>query len=578
MGSDCGFGGDVECKDLDKMDTLPFPILPSSWANAIRDATHYVGRMLEVTGATHYIHNELEKAYGNLTGNPCDSVVIPDTSLLKRKVQKLKLQGRPYEAKSDNMILDYLGVPTKLFYHSKGPVIKHNCKFSRKSGNATEKIQCRHLAYAYASGAIGRSPEKFQEVETEDRLLKSSGIPDDKALDGIFRHKRNFSHAVYFSLQTLPDALYYLAQETGDCQRANYLFDSTTHSMGLSLEKTQGKEITLYCYDPNDTGRHKKIIVRDADELKTLTIDDLVKDTHLYFPQGLESGCLLRVEANQKQQDCRVKCFSPLDVGTVRCMAYTGHYGATDIDGKSIRLADTKDKVLLAEKLTDGCPALYIAAHKGHTESIQALGEDIESSPLDNDSKKELLAGKGADGTPALYVAAQEGHTEIVQALAEIIESSHLDNESKKELIAGKRADGTPALYIAAQKGHTEIVQALAKMIKSSPLDNDSKKELLAGKRNNGTPALCIAVQSGNTETIQALTKAFKSSPLDNDSKKELLDGKRADGTSALDSAALLGHTKSFQALTEAIKSSPLDNKSKKELLAGKQAAGAPAA
>ena len=368
----------------------------SSWTHTISGAMHHAGQMLKVTGVADSVRNILERTYGYLTGNPHDPTGVPDKPLLARKLHKLTLQDRPYKARSGYTVLDHLGLvesPATLLYHSQGPLIQHNGKFSRQCGNESEPIRCRHLAYGYVSGAFGRSPEKFQAVETEERLLNTSGIPDEKTLTKNF-HDHLPGHAVYFSLQTLPDALYFLAQEIEDHQRVNYLLCSTNHAMGLSLEKTKGQGITLYCYDPNDTGRHKKIIVHDADELKKLTIDDLVANTHRYFPQGLESGCLLSIEVKKKQEDCRVKCFGPQDVGTVCLMAEYGHYGATDLDGKPMRLADTKQNAQLIGKLTDGAPALFMAAQYGHTETVRALAEMILSSSLDNETKNELLAGK----------------------------------------------------------------------------------------------------------------------------------------------------------------------------------------
>ena len=496
---------------------------------------------------------------------------VPDKPLLARKLHKLTLQGRPYEARSGDH-----QCPATLLYHSQGPFIQHSGKFSRQCGNESEPIRCRHLAYGYVSGAFGRSPEKFQAVETEERLLDTSGIPDEKTLTKNF-YDHLPGHAVYFNLQTLPDALYFLAQEIEDHQRVNYLFCSINHAMGLSLVKTEGQGIKLYCYDPNDTGRHKKIIVHDAVELKKLTIDDLVADSHRYFPQGLESGCLLSIEVKKKQEDCRVKCFGPQDVETVYLMAEYGHYGATDLDGKPMRLADTKQNAQLIGKLTDGAPALFMAAQDGHTETVRALAELILSSSLDNETKNELLAGKSADGTSALLMAAQYGHTETVRVLAEMILSSSLDNESKNELLAGKRADGTSALLMAAQKGHTETVRVLAELILSSSLDNETKNELLAGKSADGTSALLMAAQYGHTETVRVLAEMILSSSLDNESKNELLAGKRADGTPALFMAAQDGHTGTVRVLAEMILSSSLDNETKNELLAGQSADGTPA-
>ena len=350
-----------------------------TWKGTIRDAVHFVGRILEVSGVKSYIHSFLERTYGHLTGDPYRSVDLENNNLIGRKIQKLRQQGRTYQIKSGCRLLDFFGFVQSsriLLYHSPDSSINYNSRISRQRKGKSERVECRHLAYAYVSGAIGRGPGKFREVETEDEIQNSSVIPDDDTFHKTFYYKGIPYRAVYFNLQTFSDALYFLVQENTGNNRADYLFGSTNHSMGLSFVEKTGGEIEVFFYDPNYTCRHTKIITRCAEELKKLSIDDLIPEhfKNYYFPKGLESGCLLSLETKKKQKECRVRCFGNLDKGGRYLLSKYGHYGATDICGQPSQLDNGSKKELLAGKWADEEPALLnMAAQNGHTETVEVF-------------------------------------------------------------------------------------------------------------------------------------------------------------------------------------------------------------
>lgn len=450
----------------------------------MNSALRFMGRTLEVTGATNYMGSVTASAYDYLTGAPSQPTRLKNKSPLIRKARKLRQESRPYSATTGYRFFDWLGydqTPAILSYHSRGKKVNYNGKVLRERHGDLETIECRHLAYAYASGKIGRKETKFQEVATENKMANSPVIPDDEFYLKEVLQNASCHDAIYFTPQTLPDVLYALAREASDHERKDYLFSSINHIIALSFIKKREGSVTLYFYDPNDTCRHRKVMVRSVEDLKYLGIEDwLSEDKEEYFPKGLESACLLSLETEKTPENRKVRLFCELDKGTVSNLGRFGHYGAADTHGHPIRLDKTADKALLSGNNDRGAPALYLAAQNGHHEAFETLIQDTLSSNLGLADKIDLLTGARLDGVPALYIAAQRGHEKVIKVYIQAILSSDLDPTDKIRLLAAKHPCGTPALSIAIKQKKQDVVTVYVQEVLDSDLDQAGKGQLLA--------------------------------------------------------------------------------------------------
>lgn len=534
---------------------VPAQTLATNNGSMLNSAIRFAGWTLTMTGAKHYMRSALASTYNYLTGEPGCRASPEDTSPLTRKLWKLRKAGRPCYATTGYKVIDWFGhaPPAILAYHSPGAAVNYNGKVSRARYGQTETVMCRHLAYAYASGELGRKPAPFQEVGTEEAIKHSWAIPDEETFDRQFLMNGCPRNATYFNLRTFPDALYVLAQELKVYERKDYLLVSINHAMALSLVNRAEAGILLYFYDPNDTARHKRVMVRQAEDLKLLSMGHLLSaaDKNYYFPRGLQAGCLLSPETAAKQEQCRVRYFAQAEPGIVFFLGMHGHYGAADIHGNPVKPSDTASKKQLVETQgCDGSPALFMAAQNGHAEAFKALIRDILDS-LNKEDQIAFLAGKREDGVPALFIAAQNGHLEVVKVLLESI-LDKVDTDAQITLLAGKTANGDPALCVAAEKGHLEVFKVLVESIPDS-LGIDAQIELLAGKRANGASALLIAVEKGYKKMVEFYVQHVLSSHFDRETKKALLIGRKNDKTSACSQAELMNHHEIAAILRQAI-------------------------
>ncbi|KYW82974.1 hypothetical protein AUF42_06325 [Francisella hispaniensis FSC454] len=123
----------------------------------------------------------------------------------------------------------------------------------------------------------------------------------------------------------------------------------------------------------------------------------------------------------------------------------------------------------------DLCKLLCIALQDGHTEAIKVYIESI--SNLAGINKQQLLAAKIPNGTPGLFMSLQDGHSEAVKVYIEGI--FNLAGINKQELLAAKIPDGTPGLHMALQNSHSEAVKIYKETIsKFMVLNNGSPRFL----------------------------------------------------------------------------------------------------
>ena len=116
---------------------------------------------------------------------------LDNTLLLERKIQQLEKQFRPFDVYTtglkNQLILSSpsMNDTSIISYDSKGPVQELNCEAKNKTDGSL--IECRHLAYAFATGGFGlktnviqgesKEPgSKFNTVASIDNIQNNAAI------------------------------------------------------------------------------------------------------------------------------------------------------------------------------------------------------------------------------------------------------------------------------------------------------------------------------------------------------------------------------------------------------------------
>ena len=150
-------------------------------------------------------------------------------------------------------------------YFSKGPIKDLSCK------STVSHITCRHLVYWW----VKQDKPKYDEINTLEKLQNCQGVPKDKLLCNEVDCNGCPSEAIYFDLSRFPEALLKIASGLKEGEKKQWYLHSTSHVMGLSIKRCDNKIVIKY-YDPNDTLRHKKIVVTSLGELTRLTPEALL--------------------------------------------------------------------------------------------------------------------------------------------------------------------------------------------------------------------------------------------------------------------------------------------------------------
>ena len=192
---------------------------------------------------------------------------------LSNKVRKLCKAGRELKVR---LAFKEDGVEAIPMYFSQNERSEHlNCKARRsrifRHLPGSEKIVCRHLSFAYAKGLFGRGKESFAKINTEDKI-RAVHVTIDDVPAGQYPHREGY----YFSTDKFPEAFEALTTKhwnIPDGTEKNYLIGTSNHSMALRLKKKGGCMKAIF-YEPNDTLRHKTIILSAPSKARHLTIHD----------------------------------------------------------------------------------------------------------------------------------------------------------------------------------------------------------------------------------------------------------------------------------------------------------------
>ena len=325
------------------------------------------------------------------------------------------------------------------------------------------------------------------------------------------------------------------------------LLASTDHAMGvrLTVKEEEDDDKPRYVaefFDPNFTTSHVRVASASLRTFETLTLENFIalpKAYQAYYPTD-ENFSIMFVRPSPQTEQAGIETTQGEPAqGAAENRMLTSSLKEEDInavalyhmlaDGFSADLRLLKNKVkitkeLLAAKIADGYPGLYLALQNGHTDAIRAFGELLEQLPPEE--RAELLAAKRADGISGLLVAFKERNFETIKAYSELLEK--IPPEKRSELVAAKNADGNPVLCTALQRGYVDAIDAFGELLKQVP--PEERAELLAARRANGDPGFFLALQNGHANAIRAFGELLKLVPSE-DERAELVAAKKSNGT-----------------------------------------------
>ena len=439
-----------------------------------------------------------------------DQQSIDFVNYCNRKVRKFSsgssvlLNNRKHPPRKITTLNDFA-----ISYFSKGPIKDLNGK------SKEPLIECRHLAYWW----IKQDKLKYDKINTLKKLQNCKEIPSEEVYNREVLFDGCASEVVYFDLPRFPEALHEIASGLKECEKKRWHLESTDHSMALSI-KCRNNRIVIKYYDPNDTLRHKKIVVKSLSNLKRLTSDVFWDDQNKdwYFKEKNKVGCLISTDRKAHRDKCQVTCMANPSETLRYHLLNQGHYGHRKA------LIDN-DQIDLSAKRYDGVSGFFVALQNGNSEAVKDFMQKVlASSDLSAEQKKELLAAKETNGTSGFFMALQEGFSETVKIFLEGVLASDLSDEQKKELLAGKDQSGAQGLFMALQKGHSKTVEIFLKLVLASDLSEEQKVELLAAKDEYDRFGFYMALPNGHSKTVEIFLKVvLESRYLSFESKATLL-------------------------------------------------------
>ena len=239
-----------------------------------------------------------------------------------RKVEKLLREGRSLTVKL--AYCDGGGVEAIPMYFSNNtlPPINFNCQVLRSDADTVapgEDITCLHFAWAYATKVFGRRKSSFVTIDSAEKIrsvfanmpdtpIEACRIPANIFMDTYCYYADGY----YFRCEKFSDALTTLVKKYWDTPSGtekNFIFVTrqdfqSAHAMAIRLKK-RNSSMKIIFYDPNDTLRHKTILLSKPDPVLHITARDLtccIVD-HSYF---------VNVEDRKRTlEECDVRYFGP---------------------------------------------------------------------------------------------------------------------------------------------------------------------------------------------------------------------------------------------------------------------------
>ncbi|MGI9281089.1 MAG: ShET2/EspL2 family type III secretion system effector toxin [Endozoicomonas sp.] len=499
---------------------------------------------------------------------------------IDKKVAKLAQKSRHFQTKPQQTSLQASDpsreitvasreevTPRVLNYFSEGERTNFNCQASRRRAQGVELVEYRHLSYAYATGQFGRTTTRFKPIASLGQIAAAGFIPDDEQLNRKFLHGRSSKDALYFSPSTFTETLCQVASELKENDKKNYLLFTASHAMAIRFTLSPEKGLVIFFYDPNDTLRHRKIVVASTEDLKSVSIDDFIpeKEKHLYFPQDQQAGCLLSIRTSTQRDDCRVRSTAQPTESLCQLMLTHGHYGHPDTCAPS-------DKIQRATMPFSPIGFLETLKHD-HLEAFNSYIDNIlNCEDLSDSEKAEQLAARATHGTPMLAMALKLLKKDVYKSFFHKVMNSNLSKAMKKEVLHAKNEGGDSWLYTAIHNGGNQAIYDYVRLMSNSTLEDNTKKELLSGMNRYNRAAISSAIVDGKKTTAISYVRAILRSSLSEHIKKDLI----LEATPALNIALQKGDASTFISLAVELQIADMDDETTQAILAAKDRYGKP--
>ena len=361
-------------------------------------------------------------------------------------------------------------------YFSKGDKINLNCEVGRNRDEGYELVMCRHLSEAYLTHVFGRGKNKFAPVSSKYAIKTNNRIVDDKALHAKYDDVC-FKEALYFDQDSFSEALANIAGDVfslPEGREKQFTFATAFHAMAIRVRKAKDG-IVVYFYDPNDTARHKKIVVSRPEDVKKLPIDAFINknDLNAYFGKADSFACFLSADTVKKRDKASVNVFGKLNDSLLYLLLTNGHYGHKNAPALSENTSAHRGY------LGKDIYALEMACISGKSEAVRSYLDDLFASGMSSRNIMNVLSPFESD-TPGPHLAIKDGKANIAQVYFDAVLKSKLKPSEKKDLLYLKsKPAGSIAVSRALEKGHISVGKAFFDSVLNSSLNESEKRDLL---------------------------------------------------------------------------------------------------
>ncbi len=388
-----------------------------------------------------------------------------------------------------------------------------------------ENIDCRQLGIGYAEGRFGRGKNKFDSLMTEESKPVECGLLSHEEINKKYLYQRIAKEALYFQLSHFNAVLQQAAQPLWDntVKEKIYRFYTSSHLMVLRLVK-EDDVLKIYFYDPNCTLMHRRLIISHPNHLKQIEwanqtgkidIDRFLDESLIkkYFPEGIESGCLLSMDTESDRDQCKVNLFGEADNGVLSLMLAYGHLGHKVIHSQTHSELVQHNKELPELKVKDGTSALFLASTHGYHQAVSTYTGWLTESQtsVSPTLRAQYLMGTDCYGKPALFTALKRNNADVVRELTLAILNGNFPPKELKDLLIATREDvKLPALIMACQKNSLEAIKTFVDTCMSHGVERSLLVELFTVQCDRSLTLLTEAVRYNMTDLISCLFETLE--------------------------------------------------------------------
>jgi hypothetical protein len=425
-------------------------------------------------------------------------------------------------------------------------------------------IVCQDLAYAYLTGRKGFLDNVLQSKQA----IKDYFDTEEQSQVDITTMMEEAA-ATSSQRQLVGNAQFgsFFADLIGQMEGCNLnaggaIIQTNDHVMAAKIqikpEDDKEARFVLSFYDPNKTGRHKRMeLPRDRKDplapLSALTFTECFDFWKDYFrqdlpedeaavivtPMGLGGIELPEPTARKYLPDDQM---TPQD-GIAFAMKSNMPDLLRDLGDKMVGESISDDQAVEwlagAQRLrSDGATAIIMAAEYGHADVVTAYGALLEKAKLSPEQVVRLLGAQASDGATAIFMTAAYGHADVVTAYGALLEKAKLLPDQVVRLLGAARpSDGGTAIIVAAQEGHADVVTAYGALLEKAKLSPDQVAGLLGARTSDGETAIFMAAQEGHVPVLVTYVEVLHRLGIQGDQAHELLTAKGPKGDSPREAA-----------------------------------------